>query len=63
MPFFSPSSQIGEQFTTWLARSGGGYKKDRPAQDIVNRCLKLSSFAAKRRKRFCEESVFSKSLF
>ncbi|XP_068727965.1 uncharacterized protein, partial [Montipora capricornis] len=34
MPSFSSSSQIGEQFTTWLAGSGGGYKKDRPAQQI-----------------------------
>lgn len=28
MPSYSPSSQIGEQFVTWLSRSGGGYKKD-----------------------------------
>ena len=48
MPSFSSSSQIGEQFTTWLAGSGGGYKKDRPAQQIVNRCLKFLKFC-------CEE--------
>ena len=48
MPSFSPSSQIGEQFTTWLAGSGGGYKKDRPAQQIVNRCFKCLKFC-------CEE--------
>ena len=36
MPSFSPFSQIGEQFTTWLTGSGGGYKRDRPAQQIVN---------------------------
>ena len=41
MPFFSPSSEIGKQFTTWLTGSGGGYKKDRPAQQIVSRCLKF----------------------
>ena len=44
MPSFSPSSQIGEQFTTWFAGSGGGYKKDRPPQQIVNRCLKFLKF-------------------
>ena len=38
MPSFSSSSQIGEQFTTLLAGSGGGYKKDRPAQQIVKFC-------------------------
>ena len=27
MPSFSTSSQIGEQFATWLSGSGGGYKK------------------------------------
>ena len=27
MPSFSPSSQIGEQFTTWLIGGGGGYKE------------------------------------
>ena len=41
MPSFSSSSQISDQFTTWLAGSGGGYKKDHPAQQIVNRCLKF----------------------
>ena len=34
MPSFSPSSQIGEQFTTWLTGSSGGYKRDRPAQQM-----------------------------
>ena len=48
MPSFSPSSQIGEQFTTWLTGSGGGYKRDRPAQQIVNRCLESLKFC-------CEE--------
>ena len=48
MPSFSTSSQIGEQFATWLAGSGGGYKKERPAQQIVNRCLKFLKFC-------CEE--------
>ena len=37
MPSFSTSSQIG-----------GSYKKDRPAQQIVNRCLKFLKFC-------CEE--------
>ncbi|XP_044171865.1 uncharacterized protein LOC114957030 [Acropora millepora] len=38
MPSFSPSGEIGEQLTTWLTGSGGGYKKDRPAQQIVEEC-------------------------
>ena len=38
MPSFLPSGEIGEQLTTWLTGSGGGYKKDRPAQQIVSRC-------------------------
>ena len=48
MPSFSTSSQIGKQFATWLSGSGGGYKKDRPAQQIVNRCWKFLKFC-------CEE--------
>ena len=48
IPSFSTSSQIGEQFATWLSGSGSGYKKDRPAQQIVNRCLKFLKFC-------CEE--------
>ena len=48
MPSFSTSNQISEQFATWLSGSGGGYMQDRPAQQIVNRCLKFLKF-------FCEE--------
>ena len=48
MPSLSPSSQIGEKFAIWLSGSGGGYKKDRPAQQIVNRCFKSLKFC-------CEE--------
>ena len=48
MPSFSSFSQIGEQCTTWLAGSGGTYKKGRPAQQIVHRCLKFLNFC-------CEE--------
>ena len=48
MPYLSPSGEIGEQLTTWLTGSGGGYKKDRPAQQIVGRCLKFLKFG-------CEE--------
>ena len=48
MRSFSPFGEIGEQFTTWLTKSGGGYKKDRPAQQIVSRCLKFLKFC-------CEE--------
>ena len=52
IPSFLPSGQIGEEFTNWLTGSGGGYKKDRPAQQIVHRsdALSFSSFAAKRRR-------------
>ena len=51
-PSFLPSGQIGEEFTNCLTGSGGGYKKDRPAQQIVHRsdALSFSSFAAKRRR-------------
>ena len=45
---FSVSSQIGDAFTKWLTGSGGGYKKDRPAQQIVSRCFKFLKFC-------CEE--------
>ena len=48
MPSLSTTSQIGEQFATWLSGGGGGYKKDRPTQQIVNRCLKFLKFC-------CEE--------
>ena len=54
MPSFSPSSQIGEQFATWLPGSGGSYKKDRPAQQIVNRCLKFLKFCCEQE----EELIF-----
>ena len=40
--------QIGEEFTKWLTGSGGCYKKDRPAQQIVGRCFKFLKFC-------CEE--------
>ena len=45
---FSASSQFGDSFTKWLTGSGGCYKKDRPAQQIVNRCFKFLKFC-------CEE--------
>ena len=48
MPSFSNSGKIGEQLTTWLTGSGGSYKKDHPAQQIVSRCLKFLKFC-------CEE--------
>ena len=48
IPSFSVSSQIGDAFTKWLTGSGGGYKKDRPAQQIVSRCFKFLKFC-------CEE--------
>ena len=42
------ASSPGEEFTTCLKGSGGGYKKDRPAQQVVSRCLKFLKFC-------CEE--------
>ena len=49
IPSFSPSGLICDEFTNCLNGSGGGYKKDRPAQQIVNRCfLKFLKFC-------CEE--------
>ena len=45
--FLLTFSQIGEQFTTWLTGSDGGYKRDRPAQQIVRRCLKFLKFCCK----------------
>ena len=45
---FPSSSQIGEQFTTWLVGSDGAYKREHPAQQIVNSCLKFLKFC-------CEE--------
>ena len=47
LPSFSLSCDIGEVFTKWLTGSGGGYKKDRAAQQIVTRCFKFL--------RFCRE--------
>ena len=44
LPSFSVSSQIGESFTKWLSGIGGGCKKDRVAQQIVNRCFKFLKF-------------------
>ena len=44
LPSFPASSQIGESFTKWLTRSGGGCKKDHVAQQIVKRCFKFLKF-------------------
>ena len=44
LPSFSLSCDIGEEFTKWLTGSGGGYKKDRAAQQIVTRCFKFLRF-------------------
>ena len=43
-PSFSVSGQLGEALTKWLTGSGGGYKKDRQAGQIVNRCFKFLQF-------------------
>ena len=44
LPSFSLSCDIGEVFAKWLTGSGGGYKKDRAAQQIVTRCFKFLRF-------------------
>ena len=44
LPSFSLSCEIAEVFTKWLTGSGGGYKKDRAAQQIVTRCFKFLRF-------------------
>ena len=44
LPSFSLSCDIGEVFTKWLTGSGGGYKKDRAAQQIVTRCFNFLRF-------------------
>ena len=44
LPSFSLSCDIDEVFTKWLTGSGGGYKKDRAAQQIVTRCVKFLRF-------------------
>ena len=44
LPSFSLSCDIGKVFTKWLTGSGGGYKKDHAAQQIVTRCLKFLRF-------------------
>ena len=44
LPSFSLTCDIGEVFTKWLTGSGGGYKKDRAAQQIVTRCFKFLRF-------------------
>ena len=43
-PSFAVSGETGEAFTKWLNGSGGGYKKDRQAQQTVNRCFKFLKF-------------------
>jgi len=44
LPSFLLSCDIGEVFTKWMIGSGGGYKKDRAATQIVTRCLKFLRF-------------------
>jgi len=43
-PSFAVSGETGEAFTKRLTGSGGGYKKDRQAQQTVNRCFKFLKF-------------------
>ena len=63
IPSFSPSGQIGDEFTNWLTGSGGGYKKGRPAQQIINRCFKFLTFCCdsliRKRSRLLESMDLS----
>ena len=43
-PSFSVSGKIGQDFANWLTGSGGGYKKDRTAQQIAKRSFKFLKF-------------------
>ena len=45
--FFDMSSDIARDFLSWLTSSGGGYKSDRQAQQIVSRCLKFLKYCCK----------------
>ena len=56
---FSASSQFGDSFTKWLTGSGGCYKKDRPAQQIVNRCFKFLKFCCEEEELNFEVMDFS----
>ena len=44
LPSFSVLGKIGQDFTNWLTGSGGGYKKDRTATQIVKRSFKCLKF-------------------
>ena len=41
---FDMSSDIAQDFSSWLTGSGGGCKSDRQAQQIVSKCLKFLKF-------------------
>jgi len=45
---FAMSSEIAQDFLSWLTGSGGGCKSDRQAHQIVSKCLKFLKFC-------CEE--------
>ena len=44
LPSYLLSCDIGEVFMKWLTGSGGDYRKDRAAQQIVTRCFKFLRF-------------------
>ena len=50
LPAFSVFGQIGQEFTQWLTGSGGGYKKQRAAQQIVRRSFKFLKYLLQRRR-------------
>ena len=57
LPSFLVSSRIGESFTKWLTGSGGGCKKDHPAQQIVKRCFKFLKFCCEDEEELSFEVV------
>ena len=57
LPSFSLSCDIAEVFTKWLTGSGGGYKKDRAAQQIVTRCFKFLRFCCEDEEELTFEVV------
>ena len=44
------SSNVAQEFFSWLTGSGGGCKSDRPAQQIVSRCFKFLKFCCEMKR-------------
>ena len=57
LPTFSLTCDTGEVFTKWFTGSGGGYKKDHAAQQIVTSCLKFLRFCCEDEEEFTFDVV------